>query len=56
MLNHSSVPAACFTHPEISMVGLTEVHLTYWEQDYFVFPSHFACVLLTSDSVEILIA
>ncbi|KAL3538259.1 hypothetical protein ACH5RR_001625 [Cinchona calisaya] len=24
VLNHSSVPAACFTHPEISMVGLTE--------------------------------
>lgn len=25
VLNHLSVPAACFTHPEISMVGLTEV-------------------------------
>jgi dihydrolipoamide dehydrogenase len=24
VLNHNSVPAACFTHPEISMVGLTE--------------------------------
>ncbi|CAL9073915.1 unnamed protein product [Musa textilis] len=24
MLNHLSIPAACFTHPEISMVGLTE--------------------------------
>nr|KJB34696.1 hypothetical protein B456_006G079100 [Gossypium raimondii] len=24
VLNHLSVPAACFTHPEISMVGLTE--------------------------------
>ncbi|XP_024369754.1 dihydrolipoyl dehydrogenase 2, chloroplastic [Physcomitrium patens] len=24
ILNHNSVPAACFTHPEISMVGLTE--------------------------------
>ncbi|GFZ07216.1 dihydrolipoamide dehydrogenase [Actinidia rufa] len=24
VLNHSSIPAACFTHPEISMVGLTE--------------------------------
>ncbi|XP_039056046.1 dihydrolipoyl dehydrogenase 2, chloroplastic-like isoform X1 [Hibiscus syriacus] len=24
VLNHPSVPAACFTHPEISMVGLTE--------------------------------
>ncbi|KAL9252674.1 Dihydrolipoyl dehydrogenase 1, chloroplastic-like protein [Drosera capensis] len=24
ILNHLSVPAACFTHPEISMVGLTE--------------------------------
>ncbi len=23
-LDHNSVPAACFTHPEISMVGLTE--------------------------------
>lgn len=25
VLNHLSIPAACFTHPEISMVGLTEV-------------------------------
>ncbi|MFS7981671.1 putative dihydrolipoyl dehydrogenase [Helianthus anomalus] len=25
VLNHLSVPAACFTHPEISMVGLNEV-------------------------------
>ncbi|MQL84832.1 hypothetical protein Taro_017330 [Colocasia esculenta] len=24
MLNHLSIPAACFTHPEISFVGLTE--------------------------------
>jgi dihydrolipoamide dehydrogenase len=24
-LNHLSIPTACFTHPEISMVGLTEV-------------------------------
>uniref|UniRef100_A0A1D1ZKG9 dihydrolipoyl dehydrogenase n=1 Tax=Anthurium amnicola TaxID=1678845 RepID=A0A1D1ZKG9_9ARAE len=24
VLNHWSIPAACFTHPEISMVGLTE--------------------------------
>lgn len=24
VLNHLSIPAACFTHPEISMVGLTE--------------------------------
>ncbi|XP_021993748.1 dihydrolipoyl dehydrogenase 2, chloroplastic [Helianthus annuus] len=24
VLNHLSVPTACFTHPEISMVGLTE--------------------------------
>ncbi|XP_054787633.1 dihydrolipoyl dehydrogenase 2, chloroplastic-like [Prosopis cineraria] len=24
VLNHFSIPAACFTHPEISMVGLTE--------------------------------
>ena len=24
VLNHEHVPAACFTHPEISMVGLTE--------------------------------
>ena len=23
-LNHLSVPAACFTHPEVSFVGLTE--------------------------------
>lgn len=30
ILNHLSVPAACFTHPEISMVGLTEV-----SQDYY---------------------
>ena len=27
ILNHLSVPAACFTHPEISMVGLTEVQI-----------------------------
>lgn len=26
ILNHLSIPAACFTHPEISMVGLTEVN------------------------------
>ncbi|KAK9734322.1 hypothetical protein RND81_04G131600 [Saponaria officinalis] len=25
VLNHLSVPGACFTHPEISMVGLTGV-------------------------------
>lgn len=25
VLNHLSIPAACFTHPEISMAGLTEV-------------------------------
>lgn len=24
VLNHLSIPAACFTHPEISMVGMTE--------------------------------
>lgn len=24
ILNHSSIPAACFTHPEVSFVGLTE--------------------------------
>ncbi|KAL2960277.1 hypothetical protein AAZX31_17G031200 [Glycine max] len=24
VLNHLSIPAACFTHPELSMVGLTE--------------------------------
>lgn len=24
VLNHNSVPAACFTHPEVSFVGLTE--------------------------------
>merc|ERR1719336_765596 len=24
MLNHDAVPAACFTHPEIAMVGPTE--------------------------------
>merc|ERR1711924_142427 len=26
VLNHLSVPAACFTHPEVSFVGLTEEH------------------------------
>lgn len=29
VLNHLSIPAACFTHPEISMVGLTEVKLLF---------------------------
>jgi hypothetical protein len=29
VLNHLSIPAACFTHPEISMVGLTEVWYNY---------------------------
>ena len=24
VVNHEAVPAACFTHPEIAMVGLTE--------------------------------
>ena len=24
VLNHASVPAACFTHPEVSFVGATE--------------------------------
>jgi dihydrolipoamide dehydrogenase len=24
VLNHNSIPAACFTHPEVSFVGLTE--------------------------------
>lgn len=24
ILNHNSVPAACFTHPEVSFVGLNE--------------------------------
>jgi dihydrolipoamide dehydrogenase len=24
VVNHNNVPAACFTHPEISMVGLNE--------------------------------
>lgn len=24
VINHEHVPAACFTHPEIAMVGLTE--------------------------------
>ena len=24
VLNHRSVPAACFTHPEVSFVGLNE--------------------------------
>ena len=24
VLNHNSVPAACFTHPEVSFVGMTE--------------------------------
>ena len=26
VINHEHIPAACFTHPEISMVGLTEEH------------------------------
>ncbi|KAG6431400.1 hypothetical protein SASPL_109479 [Salvia splendens] len=30
VLNHLSIPAACFTHPEISMVGLT--CLKQWEK------------------------
>ncbi len=25
VLNHLSVPAACFTHPEVSFVGVTQV-------------------------------
>ena len=29
VLNHLSIPAACFTHPEISMVGLTEVSYAF---------------------------
>lgn len=29
VLNHLSIPAACFTHPEISMVGLTEVDMSF---------------------------
>lgn len=24
VLNHNSVPAACFTHPEVSFVGVTQ--------------------------------
>lgn len=24
IINHNHIPAACFTHPEIAMVGLTE--------------------------------
>lgn len=24
VINHEHIPAACFTHPEIAMVGLTE--------------------------------
>ena len=24
VVNHDAIPAACFTHPEIAMVGLTE--------------------------------
>jgi len=24
VINHENIPAACFTHPEIAMVGLTE--------------------------------
>lgn len=24
VVNHNNIPAACFTHPEIAMVGLTE--------------------------------
>ena len=24
VVNHNAIPAACFTHPEIAMVGMTE--------------------------------
>lgn len=34
VLNHLSIPAACFTHPEISMVGLTEVTVFLLVHDY----------------------
>lgn len=37
MLNHLSIPAACFTHPEISMVGLTEVNLRTCQMLSFFF-------------------
>jgi hypothetical protein len=30
ILNHLSIPAACFTHPEISMVGLTEASQVFY--------------------------
>lgn len=35
VLNHNSVPAACFTHPEISMVGLTEVWWSICSRSYY---------------------
>lgn len=37
VLNHLSIPAACFTHPEISMVGLTEVNLRTCQMLSFFF-------------------
>ncbi|KAJ7563206.1 hypothetical protein O6H91_03G100600 [Diphasiastrum complanatum] len=37
VLNHLSIPAACFTHPEISMTGLTEPQArTKGEEEGFV--------------------
>jgi hypothetical protein len=34
VLNHLSIPAACFTHPEISMVRLTEVYQNFHCNEY----------------------
>ena len=53
VLNHLSIPAACFTHPEISMVGLIEVIFcalpTLLNHSGYTFPPSFflqpCCVL-----------
>jgi dihydrolipoamide dehydrogenase len=44
VLNHRSVPAACFTHPEVSFVGVTEekAREEAEEQGYEVCPGCFA--------------
>lgn len=41
VLNHLSIPAACFTHPEISMVGLTEVKTELLSTGYIIANMHF---------------
>jgi pyruvate/2-oxoglutarate dehydrogenase complex dihydrolipoamide dehydrogenase (E3) component len=37
VLNHLSIPAAGFTHPENSVVGLTEVYQNFQCNDYCKF-------------------